>query len=272
MVQLIVLAILSFGITARAEYVQFEGYYRLELQKKPIGYVIQRYEIDEKAKKIRSTYFLKTGPLGGNIQESLKAEAKMSETREGKTSETGFEPISYQYTGKIGDTFKSIDATFRKERMEITRTETGKQPRKELYKIPAKTTLSTFAGHKLLLEGITVGKSTPYSAVAEEDGNSFNGSAKVVKEETFAGIPVYRIENKFRGESFISFVTHQGETVGTIVPQKDLVMVLVAKPEDATKGFEIPNKTIVLTFENIPAGKANALSRRVPSSDSTSGE
>jgi hypothetical protein len=245
--------------SVHASEVQFEGYYRLELESKPIGYVIQRYEIDEKTKNMRSAYFLKTNALGGDVQESLKAESKTTKGKE-------FEPVSYAYTGQAGKTIKTIDATFRKERMEIVRGDGTNKVKKELYKIPADTVLSTFAGMMMLNKGIKVGKKFPYSAVAEEEGNSYAGESVVKNEEKFAGISVYRVENKFKGDNYISFVTATGETVGTIVKEKKLTLVLVSKPSDATQGLPFPNKSIILTFGDIPAGKVNALNRK-PSSE-----
>jgi hypothetical protein len=83
----------------------------------------------------------------------------------------------------------------------------------------------------------------------------------VKNEEKFAGQTVFRIENNFKGERFVSFLTPQGEMVGTISPAKKLTLVLVAKPSDATQGFPIPNKSLMLTFGNIPTGQANVLAR-----------
>ena len=48
---------LILGMLAPAAWsaeIQFEGYYRLELDSKPIGYVIQRYETESKQKLINT--------------------------------------------------------------------------------------------------------------------------------------------------------------------------------------------------------------------------
>lgn len=256
---LVGLALLNQVQIAFATEIQFEGYYRLESDSQPIGYVIQRYEIDEKAKIMRSAYFLKTNELGGDIQESLKAEAKTNNKSE-------FDPISFQYTGQTGKTIKTIDGVFRKERMEITRGD-GKKQKKELYKIPADTFLSTFLNYMMLQKGLKTGKKYIYSAVAEEEGNSYKGEAEIKGEEKYQGITVYKIDSRFKGDHFISFMTPKGETIGTVVPEKNLKLVLVAKPSDATTGFPVPNKIIVATFGNMPDGKLNVLSRKPASSE-----
>lgn len=246
--------ILSFSALASAAEIQFEGYYRLELESKAIGYVIQRYETDAKAKIIRYAYFLKTNELGGNIQESMKAEARTKEKAE-------FEPISFQYTGQVGKELKSIDGTFNKDVMKIVKTKGTDKALNETYKIPKGTFLSSFLSYLMLQNGLKTGKKFTYSAVAEEDGNSYKGDALIKDEEKFAGQTVYRIENTFKGERFISFLTPQGEMMGTISPAKKLTLVLVANPKDATEGFTIPNKSLMLTFGNIPTGEANALAK-----------
>lgn len=236
---------------AWAAEVQFEGYYRLEMDSKPIGYVIQRYETEPKQKLIRYAYFLKTNEVGGDIQESLRAEAKTKEKAE-------FEPISFHYTGQVGKELKSIDGNFKGDKMEIERS-TGKGSKKDYYKIPSGTFLSSFLSYFMLQSGLKVGKKFTYSAVAEEDGNSYEGDATVKDEEKFAGQTVFRVENNFMGKRFVAFMTPQGEVLGTLSPGSNLTLVLVANPEDATRGFPIPNKSILLTFGNIPPGKTNVL-------------
>jgi len=246
--------ILTLSGKASASEIQFEGYYRLELESKPIGFVIQRYETDTKEKIIRYAYFLKTNELGGNIQESLKAECRTKEKAE-------FEPISFQYTGQIGKDLTSIDGTFNKETMKLVKTKGTNVARNETYKIPKGTFLSSFLSYLMLQSGLKTGKKFTYSAVAEEEGNSYKGEATIKNEEKFAGQTVFRIENMFKGERFVSFLTPQGEMMGTISPAKKLTVVLVAKPSDATEGFSVPNKSLMLTFGNIPTGQANALAR-----------
>lgn len=248
----IALIVLSPSLGFASE-IQFEGYYRLELESKHIGYVIQRYETDVKEKTIRYAYFLKTNELGGNIQESLKAEARTKEKSE-------FEPVSFQYTGQVGKDLKSIDGTFRKDIMEIVKTD-GKKSKKETYRVPKGTFLSSFLSYIMLQSGLKTGKKFTYSAVAEEEGNSYKGDATVKNEEKFAGQSVFRIENSFKGQHFISFVTPTGEMMGTISPAKKLTLVLVAKPADATQGLPLPNKSLMLTFGNIPTGEANILAK-----------
>jgi hypothetical protein len=235
--------------------VQFEGYYRIESGDKQIGYYIQRYETDPKQKIIRSAYFVKTNELGGDIQESLKAEAKTKDKSE-------FEPISYSYTGKVGKKLKTIDAVFKKGNiMEVKKTDSDKkdQLKSETYKIPSGTFLSTFAGYLFLQKGLKVGKKFTYSAVDEEEGNSYNGEAIVKSEETFAGQNVFKIENTFKKQKFISYVTPQGEVLGVVMPSNGIKQFLVANPAEATAGFDVPNKSLVLTFGSIPGGKINVL-------------
>ena len=50
---------LSPALTFAAADIMFEGYYRVELEGKPIGFTIQRYEFDKKNNTFISTYSLK---------------------------------------------------------------------------------------------------------------------------------------------------------------------------------------------------------------------
>jgi hypothetical protein len=209
--------------------------------------------MDSKAQVIRSAYFLKTDELGGNIQESLKAEAKIRDKKE-------FESVSFQYTGQTGKELKSIDGTFKKDIMDIIRIK-GKEKKTEKYKNPPDTFLSTFLPFQMLQLGIKVGKQFKYSAVAEEEGASYDGVATVKSEEKFAGQNVFRVKNSFKNADFTSFITAKGEMLGTIMEKQKLKLVLVSQPSEATDGFPVPNKTLILTFGNIPSGKENVLAR-----------
>ncbi len=225
----------------------FDGYFRLTLGDKPIGYMVQVYEYDDKAKTFHTAYFLKTNKLGGDIQESLKA-----------VSNNKFEPISYAYTSKSGDKVRTIDASFKGEVMKLTITD-GKMKRDEAHKIPKGTFLSSFLGYLMLQKGISVDKKFSYSAVAEEEGNSYSGEAWVKERTEYLSQPSFRILNKFKGSQFISFMNEKGEVLGTTSPENNISSRLMPSAAEATKDFLVPNQTLNLLFGKVPSGKVNAL-------------
>ena len=84
----IAFAVLCSGPAAHCK-VLFEGYFKLELNRKHIGYVVQRYEFIKKSQTYQSTYLITMKHFGTENIESLKAVASKE-----------FKPLSYQYTFK----------------------------------------------------------------------------------------------------------------------------------------------------------------------------
>lgn len=229
----------------------FEGYAKVNAGSKQIGYYIQRYEFDPKKKQFISINFIRTNPAGGDITESLKAVANDK-----------FEPVSYQYTSKVGNNIKTIDAKFKGKTMEFV-VSNGQQKNSFTRKLPDGTFLSTFLQYLMLQNGYSVGKKFVYSAISEEDGEVHSGEAYIKEEMDFLGVKGFRILNKFKGSQFISFVTPKGEVLGTVSPVQDISTELVKSPAEATTGQLVQNKTLQLLFGKVPEGKINAL---VPSS------
>ena len=111
------LASVTIAGAARANAdVLFEGYAKVMLGSKHVGYAIQRYDFDNKKKEFLATTFLKTKPEAGNLTESTQARATAS-----------FKPISYKYTSAVGDKAKLIDASFTGDKMTLTIVEGGKR-------------------------------------------------------------------------------------------------------------------------------------------------
>lgn len=260
------MAYLLFGLltlffspdNAIAADIMFEGYYKIELAGKHIGYAIQRYEFEAKDKAFLHTSFVRL-KIGDEIrQESLKAK-----------SNDKFQPISYQYTGQIGDKITAVDASFKGEIMTLKITD-GKKVRNETYKIPKGTFLSSFLTYLMLQKKLSINQAFQYSAVAEEEGNSYNGKALIESKENAEKYEVFRILNSYKGEKFVSRVgvvkdasnpdkNIRGDVLGTSSPTKNLATTLVANPSTATDGHIVPNKTLITLFGTVPTGKANLL-------------
>jgi hypothetical protein len=257
----VVLLFCIFPLTTRAE-VLFDGWYRVLSAGQHVGYVVQRYEVDPKTKIFTSTYFLKTNAFGNEVTEGVKAKAAENLT-----------PISYQYTSKVGKKTKVIDAVFEggvpakkptKTKAKIDKTpaglrivatviEDGKTQKIDKV-LPQGTFLSTFLVYLMLQnkEGIKVGNNYEYNAIAEEEGEVYNGKAFIKETTKQNGVEVFKILNTYKGIQFINHVTAKGETTYTKTPVLHLVTDLVSSADEARKNITLEDKSIRTLFGTIP--------------------
>jgi len=235
-----------FGQPGKASAdVIFEGYYKIKLGSTHAGYAIQRYEFDSKKSRFKSTYFIQTNKILGNLQESVVAFATDK-----------FKPIKYQYTTKVGEAFKTVDATFDKQMM-MAKVSNGKDVNPISRQVPEGTFLSTFLGYVMLQNGYQIEKKYSYKAVAEEDAKAYEGSALIKEETKYKGESVYRILNDFKNSRFVSLVSKKGEVLSTASPVQKISTELVKQPVEATKGFQLPQQSLKILFGGVPIGKKN---------------
>ncbi len=237
-----------YSFSTAAEII-FEGYAKINAGSKHVGFFVQRYEFDAKKKQFSSTYFIKTSPAGGDITESLKAVANDK-----------FQPISYQYTSKIGDALKVVDAKFKGRTMTFNVAD-GKTKNTFTRQIPEGAFLVTFLQYMMLQNGYQVGKKFNYTAISEEDGEVRAGEALIKEEMDFKDVKGYRVLYEFNNAKFIGFVSTKGEVLGTVSPVQDISTELVSSMAEATTGMMISNKTLQLIFGNVPEGKINAVAK-----------
>lgn len=240
------LSILMAAWTAKAD-VLFEGYYKIMAGEKHIGYIISRFEFDNKKKNFISTYLLKTVGGGTDVTESLKAYA-----------DSELAPISYEYTSVEGKVTKTIDARFKSGNMSATVT-TGKQVNRIEKKIPKGTFLSNFLTYLMLKskEGLKSETKYEYQAIAEEEASIQKGQALVGTEETFNGFKAFKILNTFKDSKFLSYVNERGEVLGINAMGQGISTELVATPAIATAGLPVSNTILKALFGSIPAGAEN---------------
>lgn len=247
----IFLLFFSPALLAKSE-TMFEGYFKINVGDKHVGYTVQRYEFDAKKKQFRSTYFIQTTKDAGGINESLEAVANDK-----------FQPVSYNYTAKVGNSIKIIDAKFENSVMTAT-IGNGKVSQKIQKKIKPGTFLSTFLAYLMLQKGYEVGKKFSYEAIAEEDAEIHSGEALIKESLKYKGQDTFRILNSFKNSQFISYVSPKGEVFGTSSPVQKLSTELVAQPAEATQGLMVPSKSLKMLFKSIPRGKINSLTKEAP--------
>lgn len=236
--------------------IMFEGYYRINLATKPIGYNILRFEYDAKTSTFNAISFQRATVGKNLVQESLKAK-----------SSDKFKPISYQYTSQVNQEFKTIDATFSGEVMTI-KVSDGKKVRNEKYKIPKGTFLSSFLPFLLMLKKLDPNTAFEYSAVAEEEGNSYTGKAFLKSRDKREGYDLLSIRNRYQGKEFDSTMAIvkdrkdpskniKGEVFSTLSDANNISTELVSDAAQATVGQVIPDKILLSLFGQIPTGKVN---------------
>lgn len=232
--------------------VLFEGYSKILSGGVHIGYVITRYEFDNKKKQFISTSFLKTNEFGGNLTESTKA-----------YSTENLKPISYQYTTLVGKETKIIDAKFEKNKINAT-VKTGTRVDRISKDIPEGTFLSSMLAYTMLRspQGFKTDTKYEFKAIAEEDAAVYPGIAYVKEQEDYQGLKAFRVINEFKSNKFISQVSEKGEVFATKSPAQSIGTELVAQPSQATANFPVPTSILKTLFGEVPNGQKNEVSIR----------
>ena len=230
----------------------FEGWSKVSISGKHVGYLVLRIDFDEKKKEFRSTHFLKTNTDSGSLTESLVARA-----------DTAFKPIAYQYTNIVGPKATLIDATFKAGKMTAVVTE-GKEKKTITNTMPKNTILSSLLAYALLQgkEGMKKGAKYEYQGIIEESALITKGEAYIAEEETFEGIPVFRVLNTINGSKFVNLATHKAEILAVTSPSIGLEAKLVPTMEEAVGGLGINAPALTQLFGSVPKGKENEIARR----------
>ncbi len=230
----------------------FEGYSKVLLGDKHVGYVVQRFEFDAKKKELISSYYLRTGTLAGNVIESHKARCTL-----------GFKPIAWQYNELVGSKTRTIDATFKNDMMIAVIKDGGKTVTHKK-SVPKGAFLSSFLVYVMAngKEGIKPGVRYGYLAIAEEGGGIYPGEANIVANEKILGSNGFKIFNTYKDVRFVSYITAKGDVLVTRSPVQNLGTELVATQAEAIAGQSYTPANLQLVFGEIPKGEQNALARR----------
>lgn len=238
------------SLHARAETL-FEGYYKVTSGGVHVGYIIARYEYDEKKKQFLSTTFTKTNDLGNNLTESLKT-----------VSTQDMEPVSYSYTTLMGGKTKAIDAKFEKGKMTATVQQDGKS-QKIIKDVPKGTFLSAVMIYMILRskDGLKDNMKYDFQAVVEEEAEILKGVSNIKGHEEINGIKALKANNEFKDTKYITLLTDNGETLATRIPANQLTAELVPVPAQATGTITVPNALVKALFGDVPAGTKNVISK-----------
>jgi hypothetical protein len=228
----------------------FEGYFKMMANGSPIGFFVQRFEVDPKTKNFKSIYFVSAQVGGLKSSESLKAECTKD-----------FAPVSYQYTMTDGTTAKTIDATFNGDVM-IAKITDGKKTQTVNRKLKKGTFLSTFLGYLMLSKGLKDKTTYNYFAIAEEDALSYTGRADVLEKTNHMGVSAFKMKNTFKDAVFDSYMSDTGEVLSTASMQNSIATQLVADKKLAVTNTAPFDKALQLLFGGVPAGTKNILNKK----------
>ncbi|MES3038489.1 MAG: hypothetical protein V4736_11340 [Bdellovibrionota bacterium] len=245
--------------------VLFEGYSKIMSAGVHVGYTVGRYEFDPATKRFKATTFIRTGQLGADIMESLKAEC-----------DEKFGPIRYEYTSIMGKQIKTIDAKFNRVTSPAVKGKPGKiklqmvavvkegnNSRTIRKDLEDGTFLSGFLVYLMLQskQGIQTNANYQYKAIAEEDAEVHNGEARVDKQEKFNGVDTFKINNTFKNVTFAAYVTDRGEVMATKSPAVSIATELVGKSSDAVGALGLASGVLKSLFGEVPTGMENVVSR-----------
>ncbi len=239
----------------------FEGYYKVILGGQHAGYVAQRFVVEDKKKQVTSTYYLYVATPTGSTTESLVAVADLN-----------FEPISFQYSAVVDGKAKANDGTFKAKKMTGKMIDAGKT-QNVTANVPTNGFLSTFLNYVILKNGLMVGKSYEFIALAEEapacfakdpnckpkEAGFIKGVAAIKSQQKVKGQDAFKVEFTYKGVSFTGLIAATGETLASISPAQDVSTELVSSKEEAVGAFAFNTKHITALFGGVPAGKKNSL-------------
>jgi len=265
------LCLLLIGNLGFAEVV-YEGWHKVLSAGQHVGYFVVRYDLDKKTNKFSYTSYLKTNAVGNDVTEALKAES-LQATQPAQW----IIPQKYQYTSTQGKNITLIDATFDIEssaktskakkskvktdstskpqmRMRATVTKDGQVSKIDEI-LPDNTFLSGYLTYIILQskDGLKIGNNYKYSAIAEEDGKIYSGTAFVKETTKESGQDGYKIVNEFKGIRFVSVVNSKGDPLSTKSPLLSIATESAPTMEEAVGKLKLDEKTIRTLFGSLPS-------------------
>lgn len=241
------LILISLSLPLKAD-VLFEGYYKVTQFKKHIGFLVLRHEIENKSGNFKTTSFIKLGKAGFDMTESYQA-----------VSTGDLAPLSLNYLAVGNQKTKTINVTFKNQKMTGTAVEDGKT-----IKVDEKTPKGIFlssALYYLMLkskDGLKTDTKFDYSAITEESPMVMTSTVSVDKKMVTQGKQqLLKINNRFAGSDYDNLVTPRGEVVSAVTPSTSIETELVKDKNEATEGVKISAGTLEKIFGNVPAGNVN---------------
>ncbi len=180
-----------------------EGGYQILSEKKVVGFLVQRYELDKETKTLKHIYYLQRSTPNGPIKESLVAE-----------SHQDFRPLEYIFTSFSDTQSKTIEAQFTSEVMTVTLTENQKKTSLQK-RIPKGAFLSSFLIYLIIQNKPTIKSSYHYRAILEKEASLFTGEVTLMnilesQSPLSKGGTGFKVLNTFQGKKEIQYIRASG--------------------------------------------------------------
>lgn len=88
--------------------------------------------------------------------------------------------------------------------------------------------------------------------------------------EKYKGIDAYKVLVTFKGARYVNYVSPKGVILMTKDPTQSLSTEMVGSTEEATKGQELPTKTLAALFKTLPGSTLPAGSATEPAKEENS--
>ena len=237
----VICALLLIPAVSLAKSVQ-EGWYKVSIGTQHAGFFVQRIDFDAGKKQWTMTTYLKTSALGGNIVESVQS-----------VSGKDLAPVSYLYATQTPNEAKTIKAEFVGKKIQLKISKGDKTETKDVEYKPgifwSSALLYVMLSSK---EGLKVGNSFAYEAIAEEDGKVSQGTAVVSGEEEFRGTKCFKILNTFKGAKYVSIVSETGVIYSIRHPLDSLEVIMVDNRDDAVGSISVSESMMKTLFGTEP--------------------
>jgi hypothetical protein len=229
----------------------FEGFYRIERKGKHAGYVMQRLSADAKAgTKTLTTYFR----VRQDDQEKFEGTKTVVKAESGKpisstymtTTQGNPVTIVTQYNGAKGKVLFYAGKNRKLERVE---------------NIKPVAHASAFIFYHADFKKMVPEKNYEYTALTEERGRIGVGILNYVSAKLTAAGQIIHVVDDFMGQPTESFVSENGEPLGSRSPLEDVIVYWVPNRQEAMGDMQFPTAEMTSLFGDLPEGKKNPWSK-----------
>lgn len=220
----------------------FESYYRVEIDRKHVGYVVQQLSEEPRTKARTLKGYVQLDQGGGTIWQEFAL-----------TSKAGAPAGAIYRSNESGD-LKTVSATFSKSGAKVT-AQNGKRRRSEA--IGDIGLISGLLFYSADLAAVKKDASYSYQAYSEERGRIARGSVVLMNKDVVGGKTVLQLADEFLGQTVENFVSPDGIPLGSRVDSAKLVTYWVPDRAAAVGVLEFPEAKIKKFFGDVPKGQTS---------------
>lgn len=226
----------------------FEGYYRIEIKGKHVGFSIARWEQDPATKIRTAKFFVYTRDRNNRLHRDFLVEKFTADYR----------PRAYDLATLYDQAQGHYQVAFQDHSyQDLSASGKGKVITK--HPLPPNAILAAELPRVLVSMKPKAGSAFNYTAVNEDTVNPENGQVKVVEVLTLGRHRVYHLDDNFQIPSQELWVTDDGQILRKATPHGIVTSTLVADADAAIGQIEFTRADLVSWFNEIPTGTRNAV-------------